>query len=140
MFQAGGASTPNSLCAAMTSIQEALKSSDWVTRKAASAALGEIASSGGSNYSSLKSSCISSLESCRFDKVSIFHSNVHENMLRAAHAQLELFRLFFYLVQVKPVRDTVLHALHLWRSLIGADTPACSDTGSSLKGVVTDTL
>ncbi|KAL8135380.1 hypothetical protein AgCh_010140 [Apium graveolens] len=102
IIQAGGASTPNSLYAAMTSIQEALKSSDWVTRKAASAALGEIASSGGSDFSSLRASCICSLESCRFDKV-------------------------------KPVRDTVLHALHLWRSLVGSDTPACSDTGSSLK-------
>ncbi|KAL8135383.1 TORTIFOLIA1-like protein 2 isoform X3 [Apium graveolens] len=133
IIQAGGASTPNSLYAAMTSIQEALKSSDWVTRKAASAALGEIASSGGSDFSSLRASCICSLESCRFDKVSFWYLNVHANMKCAALAKLELLHSIYYLMQVKPVRDTVLHALHLWRSLVGSDTPACSDTGSSLK-------
>lgn len=43
-------------------------------------------------------------------------------------------------MQVKPVRDTVLHALHLWRNLVASDTPACSDTGSSLKGVEINAL
>ena len=70
MFQAGGASTQNVLSAAIGSIQEALKNSDWTTRKAASVALGEFASSGGSFLGSFKTSCILSLESCRFDKVS----------------------------------------------------------------------
>lgn len=69
LFQAGGAPSHNVLSAAMTSIQEALKNSDWATRKAASAALAEIASCGGSWLESFKSSCITSLESCRFDKV-----------------------------------------------------------------------
>lgn len=104
IIQAGGASTQCALSAAMTSIQEALKNSDWTTRKAASTALVEIASSGGSYYGSFKSSCICSLESCRFDKV-------------------------------KPVRDTVLQALHLWRSIIGPDTPEPSETGSSIKEI-----
>lgn len=71
LFQAGGAPTRNVLSAAMASIQESLKNSDWSTRKAASVALGEIASSGGSFLGSFKPSCIRSLESCRFDKVSL---------------------------------------------------------------------
>ncbi|KAK3005793.1 hypothetical protein RJ639_017599 [Escallonia herrerae] len=104
IIQAGGAPTRNTLSAAMGSIQDALKNSDWQTRKAASMALGEIASSGGSYFSSFKSSCIHSLESCRFDKV-------------------------------KPARDTVLQALHLWKSLPGPDTPEPSEAGSSIKGM-----
>ncbi|XAR47967.1 hypothetical protein NMG60_11030622 [Bertholletia excelsa] len=102
IIQAGGAPTQNILSAALRSIQEALKNSDWTTRKAASVALGEIASGGGSFFSPFKASCIRSLESCRFDKV-------------------------------KPVRDTVLHALHLWRSLPGPDETELSETGSSIK-------
>lgn len=69
IIQAGGAATQNALSAAMVSIQDALKNSDWATRKAASVALGEIASSGGSFLGIFKASCIHSLESCRFDKV-----------------------------------------------------------------------
>ncbi|KAI9192219.1 hypothetical protein LWI28_019710 [Acer negundo] len=69
IIQAGGAATQNVLSAAIASIQEALKNSDWTTRKAASVALGEIASSGGSFLGTFKASCIRSLESCRFDKV-----------------------------------------------------------------------
>lgn len=70
LFQGGGAPTQTALSAAMTSIQEGLKDNDWSTRKAASAALGEIASGGGSFRGPFKSSCIRCLESCRFDKVS----------------------------------------------------------------------
>ncbi|XVF19086.1 hypothetical protein REPUB_Repub11eG0079900 [Reevesia pubescens] len=69
IIQAGGATTQSLLAAAMASIQEALKNSDWTTRKAASMALGEIASSGASFLESFRASCIRSLESCRFDKV-----------------------------------------------------------------------
>ncbi|XP_010245732.1 PREDICTED: microtubule-associated protein TORTIFOLIA1 [Nelumbo nucifera] len=69
ILQAGGAPTQNSFSSALTSIQEALKNSDWTTRKAASVALGGIAVNGGSFLGSFKSSCIRSLESCRFDKV-----------------------------------------------------------------------
>lgn len=69
IIQAGGAPTNSSLSAAFASIQESLKSSDWITRKAASAALGEIASSGGAFFGSFKSSSLRCLESCRFDKV-----------------------------------------------------------------------
>ncbi|PON81358.1 Coatomer beta subunit [Trema orientale] len=67
---AGGAPpTHNLLSTAMASIQESLKNNDWSTRKAASIALGEIASSGASFLGSFKASCVRSLESCRFDKV-----------------------------------------------------------------------
>ncbi|XP_022960870.1 TORTIFOLIA1-like protein 2 [Cucurbita moschata] len=69
IIQAGGASNQNVLSAAMLGIQEALKNSDWTTRKAASIALGEIAASCASFVGSFKASCIRSLESCRFDKV-----------------------------------------------------------------------
>lgn len=72
LFQAGGAPTNSSLSAAIASIQESLKSRDWITRKAASAALGEIASSGGAFFGSFRSSSLRSLESCRFDKVCNF--------------------------------------------------------------------
>nr|XP_043623186.1 TORTIFOLIA1-like protein 2 [Erigeron canadensis] len=107
IIQAGGASTQSMLTAAMASIQEALKNSDWRTRKAASEALAEIASSNGSYSASLKSSCIRSLEICRFDKV-------------------------------KPVRDTVLQALQLWKSLLGTDASELSEAGSSIKGDYND--
>ncbi|KAL2534447.1 ARM repeat superfamily protein [Abeliophyllum distichum] len=102
IIQAGGAATRSAFSAAMTSIQEALKNSDWATRKAASSALGDIASCGGACLGSFRSSCIRCLESCRFDKV-------------------------------KPVRDTALQALHLWRNLPGSDTPEPSEAGSSVK-------
>ncbi|XP_038698488.1 TORTIFOLIA1-like protein 2 isoform X1 [Tripterygium wilfordii] len=69
IIQAGGAPTKNILSTAMSSIQEALKNSDWSTRKAASAALGELATSGGALLGSYKASCIRSLDTCRFDKV-----------------------------------------------------------------------
>lgn len=82
--QAGGAPTQNTLSAAMSSIQESLKNSDWSTRKAASMALGEIASSGGSLLGSCKASCIRSLESCRFDKVCDFVS-IQEVLLEYVH-------------------------------------------------------
>ncbi|KAE8660308.1 serine/threonine-protein kinase [Hibiscus syriacus] len=102
IIQAGGATTQSLLAAAMASIQESLKNSDWTTRKAASIALGEIASSGASFLGSFKASCIHSLESCRFDKV-------------------------------KPVRDTVLHALQYWRSVPGPDISEPSEAGSYVK-------
>ncbi|KAL5540148.1 hypothetical protein UlMin_042372 [Ulmus minor] len=102
IIQAGGAPTQNVLSSAMSSIQECLKNNDWTTRKAASTALGEIASGGGSFLGPFKASCIQSLESCRFDKV-------------------------------KPVRDTVLQALHCWKTLPGHDTSEPSEAGSSIK-------
>ncbi|KAK1317215.1 Microtubule-associated protein TORTIFOLIA1 [Acorus calamus] len=69
IVQAGGASTEHALSSAMKSIQDALKSSDWTTRKAASMALAGIAACGGSSLGSFKSSCVRVLECCRFDKV-----------------------------------------------------------------------
>ncbi|CAJ1951643.1 unnamed protein product [Sphenostylis stenocarpa] len=69
IIQAGGAPTQNILSAAIGSIQDALKQSDWTTRKAASVALAEIALSGASFLGCFRASCVQSLESCRFDKV-----------------------------------------------------------------------
>ncbi|GAA0171000.1 hypothetical protein LIER_25141 [Lithospermum erythrorhizon] len=69
IIQAGGATTNAVLSSAMSSIQEALKSTDWTTRKAAATALGDIASGGGGYVGPFRSSCTRSLESCRFDKV-----------------------------------------------------------------------
>lgn len=103
IIQAGGASTQSTLTAAMTSIQEALKNSDWRTRKAASSALADIASTNGLYFGSFKSSCIRSLELCRFDKV-------------------------------KPVRDTVLQTLQLWRNLKGTDASELPEAGFFTKG------
>ncbi|KAL6507700.1 hypothetical protein OROGR_023895 [Orobanche gracilis] len=99
---AGGSPTHISLNAALTSIQETLKNSDWATRKAACAALGEIASCGAACLVSFRTSCIRCLESCRFDKV-------------------------------KPVRDTALQALLLWRNLPGTNSLEPSEAGSSVK-------
>ncbi|XP_073001676.1 TORTIFOLIA1-like protein 2 [Typha latifolia] len=69
IVQAGCASTEHALSAALTSILDALKSSDWSTRKAASVALASISLGGGYLLGSFKASCIRSLERCRFDKV-----------------------------------------------------------------------
>uniref|UniRef100_M1B246 Microtubule-associated protein TORTIFOLIA1 n=1 Tax=Solanum tuberosum TaxID=4113 RepID=M1B246_SOLTU len=102
IIQAGGTSTHSALSTAMTSIQEGLKNSDWATRKAACAALGDIASVGGAFFSAFKSSSIRTLESCRFDKV-------------------------------KPVRDSALQALHMWKRLPCHGTSEPSEAGSSIK-------
>ncbi|KAL5565513.1 hypothetical protein UlMin_028677 [Ulmus minor] len=97
-----GGPTQNVLSSAMSGIRECLKSNDWTTWKAASIALGEIASGGGSFLGPFKAYYIQSLESHRFNKV-------------------------------KPVRDTVLQALHCWKTLPGHDTSEPSEAGSSLK-------
>ncbi|CAJ2665188.1 unnamed protein product [Trifolium pratense] len=69
IIQAGGASTQTVLLAAIAGIRDALKDTDWKTRKAASVALGQIALTRASFLSSLRPSCIQSLDSSRFDKV-----------------------------------------------------------------------
>ena len=68
-FQAEGASTEQALSSALTSIMDALKSSDWNTRKAASLALSSIAVSSGYLVASFRTSCLRSLERSKFDKV-----------------------------------------------------------------------
>ncbi|KAK4775049.1 hypothetical protein SAY86_009984 [Trapa natans] len=78
IIQAGGATTQNVLSAAISSIQEALKSTDWNTRKAASVALAEIAVSSGSLLGSFRASCIRCLELCRFDKVKPVRDSVSQ--------------------------------------------------------------
>lgn len=40
---------------------------------------------------------------------------------------------------MKPVRETVLHALQYWRIIPGPDTPDPSEAGSSVKGLAADT-
>ncbi|CAM8887063.1 unnamed protein product [Rhodiola kirilowii] len=79
IIKAGGAPSQNLLSAAMHSIQDALKSIDWNTRKAASVALGDIASSDDPLLGFHRASCIHGLESCRFDKV----KPVRETVLQA---------------------------------------------------------
>ncbi|KAJ4785648.1 ARM repeat superfamily protein [Rhynchospora pubera] len=70
IIQAGGASTDSSLLIALTGIIDCLKNHDWTTRKAASSALSSIALSCDSYMlGPLASSCLHSLERCRFDKV-----------------------------------------------------------------------
>ncbi|KAJ3688766.1 hypothetical protein LUZ61_017930 [Rhynchospora tenuis] len=70
IIQAGGASTESSLSIALTGIMDCLKNRDWTTRKAASSALSSIAQSCDSYMlGPLASSCLHSLERCRFDKV-----------------------------------------------------------------------
>uniref|UniRef100_A0A0A9G0D9 TOG domain-containing protein n=1 Tax=Arundo donax TaxID=35708 RepID=A0A0A9G0D9_ARUDO len=69
IVQAEGASTEQALPTALTSIMDALKSSDWTTRKAASLALSSIAVNSGYLVASFRTSCLRSLERCKFDKV-----------------------------------------------------------------------
>ncbi|RCV12928.1 hypothetical protein SETIT_2G306200v2 [Setaria italica] len=69
IVQAEGASTEQALSSALTSIMDALKSSDWNTRKAASLALSSIAVSSGYLVASFRTSCLRSLERSKFDKV-----------------------------------------------------------------------
>jgi len=69
IIQAEGASTEQALSSALASIMDALKSSDWNTRKAASLALSSIAVSSGYLVASFRTSCLRSLECSKFDKV-----------------------------------------------------------------------
>lgn len=102
IIQAEGASTEQALSSALTSIMDALKSTDWNTRKAASLALSSIAVSSGYLVTSFRTSCLRSLERSKFDKV-------------------------------KPVRDTIIHAIQLWKAIPGSHTPEPSEAGSSTK-------
>eukprot|EP00253_Pinus_taeda_P017584 PITA_17584 len=91
VIEAGGASTQQALSGLIPSMQEALRSNDWATRRAASDAFCRMASDiGPPLLSPFKSSCIASLESCRFDKV-------------------------------KPVRDSVIQTLQAWTSIPDSD-------------------
>ncbi|KAK7379931.1 hypothetical protein VNO78_32188 [Psophocarpus tetragonolobus] len=66
---AGGAQTQNILSAAISTIQDSLKHTDWSTRKAASVALSHIALTRASFLPCFRASSVRSLQSCRFDKV-----------------------------------------------------------------------
>ena len=92
--QAGGASTEHALSVALTGILDALKSSDWTTRKAASVALAGIAVSAGALLGSFKSSCLRSLEGCRFDKVGL-HFGLLLVLLHIMFVYALIFHLFF---------------------------------------------
>ncbi|CAA6672100.1 unnamed protein product [Spirodela intermedia] len=105
IIQAGGASAVQTLSLAVNSIQEALKSSDWTTRKAAAVALLGIAESAellSGSLRPLKASSIHSLECCRFDKV-------------------------------KPVRDAAVQALSSWKSIPGLDSLEALEADSLTK-------
>ncbi|GJN34623.1 hypothetical protein PR202_gb23303 [Eleusine coracana subsp. coracana] len=82
IVQAEGASTEQALSSALTSIMDALKSSDWTTRKAASQALSSIAANSGYLVASFRTSCLRSLEHCKFDKGLILL-----NLQRLGHPQ-----------------------------------------------------
>ncbi|XP_008652017.1 TORTIFOLIA1-like protein 2 isoform X2 [Zea mays] len=69
IIQAEGASTEQALSSALTSIMDALNSTDWNTRKAVSLALSSIAISSGYLVTSFRNSCLRSLECSKFDKV-----------------------------------------------------------------------
>ncbi|KAL6655039.1 hypothetical protein ACP70R_005865 [Stipagrostis hirtigluma subsp. patula] len=69
IVQAEGASTEQALSTALTSTMDVLKSSDWTTRKAAALALSSIAVNSGYLVASFRTSCLRSLERCKFDKV-----------------------------------------------------------------------
>eukprot|EP01018_Ginkgo_biloba_P024354 Gb_16920 [translate_table: standard] len=80
IVQAGGASTQQTLSVLIPSIQEALRSNDWATRKAASEAFSRMALSIAPSLSPFKSSCLASLESCRFDKVKPVRDSVNQTL------------------------------------------------------------
>lgn len=106
VVEAGGASTQQALSGLIPSMQEALRSNDWATRRAASDAFCRMASNiEASLLMPFKPSCIASLESCRFDKV-------------------------------KPVRDSVIQTLQTWRSIPDSDghlpSPESSVKGKSM--------
>ncbi|XP_038984080.1 TORTIFOLIA1-like protein 3 isoform X2 [Phoenix dactylifera] len=81
---AGGASTPALLGLLVSCLVEFLSSEDWAARKAAADALSLLAVSEKDRLSGFKSSCLSSFENRRFDKVKI----VRESMNR----MLEVWR------------------------------------------------
>jgi len=81
IVEAGGASTQQALSGLIPSAQEALQSNDWATRKAASEAFCRMASNiVPPLLSPFKSSCIASLESCRFDKVKPVRDSVIQTL------------------------------------------------------------
>lgn len=81
VVEAGGASTQQALSALIPSTQDALQSNDWATRKAASEAFCRMASNiEPPLLSPFKSSCMASLESCRFDKVKPVRDSVIQTL------------------------------------------------------------
>lgn len=61
----------------MPCVHEALENSDWATRKAAAETLGRICNNPGHDLASFRSVTLSSLESCRFDKVRLTKTSLH---------------------------------------------------------------
>ncbi|KAI5079644.1 hypothetical protein GOP47_0005710 [Adiantum capillus-veneris] len=84
-----GALEQGQLKMVMPCIHEALKSSDWATRKAAAEALGRISINSWNMLVSFRQLTLDNLESIRFDKV-------------------------------KPVKDSILDSIQLWKSLPGS--------------------
>ncbi|XP_057869592.1 TORTIFOLIA1-like protein 2 [Cryptomeria japonica] len=69
IVEAGGASNQHTLSMLIPAMDDALRSSDWATRKAAAEAFSRMALNIADLVTPFKSSCLASLESSRFDKV-----------------------------------------------------------------------
>ncbi|KAH9331209.1 hypothetical protein KI387_003317 [Taxus chinensis] len=69
IVEAGGASNQHTLSVLVPAMEGALRSADWATRKAAAEAFYRMALAIADSIMTFKSSCLASLESCRFDKV-----------------------------------------------------------------------
>lgn len=72
MFQVGAIS-PQNMQQVLQNIRECLESSDWATRKAAADTLCILSSHSSHLVGDGATSIITSLESCRFDKVTLLH-------------------------------------------------------------------
>ncbi|KAJ0983828.1 hypothetical protein J5N97_002184 [Dioscorea zingiberensis] len=75
---AGGASTGTLLGVLVPCLVEFLSSEDWATRKAAAEALSRVALSERDLLGGFRSSCLSSFESRRFDKVKIVRDSMNQ--------------------------------------------------------------
>ncbi|AQK64256.1 ARM repeat superfamily protein [Zea mays] len=84
---AEGASTEQALSSALTSIMDALKSTDWNTRKDASLALSSIVVSSGYLITSFRTSCLRSLECSKFDKFSC--GKLFQGLILLNHQKLD---------------------------------------------------
>ncbi|KAG1364023.1 putative TORTIFOLIA1-like protein 5 [Cocos nucifera] len=73
----GGASTPTLLGLLVSCLAEFLSSEDWAARKAAAEALSLLAVSEKDRLAGFKSSCLSSFENRRFDKVKIVRESMN---------------------------------------------------------------
>ncbi|XP_047324673.1 TORTIFOLIA1-like protein 4 [Impatiens glandulifera] len=76
----GGAGNRNAVNGLVHCLVEFLSSDDWGTRKAAAEALGKLAIAEKGLSSDIKSSCLSSLENRRFDKVKVVRETMNRTL------------------------------------------------------------